>query len=114
MPNSVTTILVKFYTNKQNILNTSQKFIKRHDTTDKGKEYENLLVVYYSVKLVLDEEASGFEISCNDAEYGDFDDLVINLFTQNGIQQFNIQVKHKQNDENKKLPLQSLHANQSK
>ncbi|XP_063914008.1 uncharacterized protein LOC135130538 isoform X1 [Zophobas morio] len=91
------------------------QFHKRSGTTDQGKDYENFLVAYYSLKLVLDDEVADFKISSNDEEHGNFDDLVIQTTWKNGRRdQFNIQAKHKQTGKNKNLLLAALQAEKGK
>jgi ankyrin repeat protein len=71
------------------------KFKKRRGTTDKGKDYENLIVANFALKLISNDNIKNFTISSNDADFGDFDDVVLDIeFNDNSVEKYALQLKH--------------------
>ncbi|XP_063904137.1 uncharacterized protein LOC135123429 [Zophobas morio] len=73
-----------------------QRFKKRSGTTDKGKEYEDVVLANLVLNLVRDQKVTNFHISSNDAEFGAFDDIVIKLEPEKGHERHvkAVQLKH--------------------
>ncbi|XP_063924377.1 uncharacterized protein LOC135138350 [Zophobas morio] len=73
----------------------SQKtFKKRKGTTDKGKKYEDLVIANVALQMVSDSKIKDFRLSSNDANFGDFDDVVIEIETDRGKKTKALQLKH--------------------
>ncbi|XP_063924811.1 uncharacterized protein LOC135138743 [Zophobas morio] len=86
---------------------TSDKlFEKRAGTTDKGKKYEDLVTAKVALQLVSDSEIRDFCISSNDKNFGDFDDVVIEIETDSGIKTKALQLKH--SNEKRQLYIKQL------
>jgi ankyrin repeat protein len=74
-------------------------FRKRSGTTDKGKSYEDKIVAIIALKLVSKKEVKSFELSSNNSEFGDFDDVVVHTTLHNNkCQNVALQLKHKINE----------------
>ncbi|XP_063924404.1 uncharacterized protein LOC135138368 [Zophobas morio] len=69
-------------------------FQKRSGTTDKGKKYEDMIMANVILQMVSDTKIADFNISSNDASFGDFDDVVIQIETDRGIETTAMQLKH--------------------
>ncbi|XP_063924817.1 uncharacterized protein LOC135138747 [Zophobas morio] len=69
-------------------------FKKRRGTTDKGKKYEDLVTANVALQMVSDSKIKDFRISSNDKNFGDFDDVVIEIKTDRGIKTKALQLKH--------------------
>jgi ankyrin repeat protein len=85
-------------------------FRKRSGTTDNGKSYEDKILAIIALKLVSKKEVKSFELSSNNSEFGDFDDVVVQttLHNNNKCQNVALQLKHKNN--NKSILKSSLAA----
>ncbi|XP_063924235.1 uncharacterized protein LOC135138239 isoform X2 [Zophobas morio] len=70
------------------------KFKKRGGTTDKGRDYEHLYLAHLILKLTLDDDVENFYLSSNDEEFGDFDDVVVEIVLKNRTETYAIQLKH--------------------
>jgi ankyrin repeat protein len=81
-----------------------QKFLKRQGTTDLGKMYEELVAANFILKLLTDEKVNNFNLSSNDANFGQFDDIVLEINTDHK-ETYAIQLKHN----NKRKPLTADH-----
>ncbi|XP_063923728.1 uncharacterized protein LOC135137887 [Zophobas morio] len=73
---------------------TKKNFRKRSGTTDKGKKYENMIIANIVLRMVSTEKVKNFYVSSNDANFGAFDDVVIEVETNKGIQSMAVQLKH--------------------
>ncbi|XP_063903892.1 uncharacterized protein LOC135123297 [Zophobas morio] len=82
-------------------------FKKRPGTTDKGRDYEDVVLANVVLRLLNNPRVKTFQISSNDDEFGAFDDLVIKLASdkENDIQVKAVQLKH---TERKVLTLENL------
>ncbi|KAJ3647022.1 hypothetical protein Zmor_024572 [Zophobas morio] len=82
-------------------------FKKRPGTSDKGKDYEDVVLANVVLRLLNDPRIKTFQISSNDDDFGAFDDLVIKLASDKGndIQVKAVQLKH---TERKLLSLENL------
>ncbi|XP_063904795.1 uncharacterized protein LOC135123848 [Zophobas morio] len=69
-------------------------FEKRAGTTDKGKKYEDLVTANVALQMVSDSKIRDFHISSNDKNFGDFDDVVIEIETDRGTKTKALQLKH--------------------
>ncbi|XP_063923690.1 uncharacterized protein LOC135137863 [Zophobas morio] len=69
-------------------------FQKRSGTTDKGKKYEDMIMANVILQMVSDTKITDFNISSNDASFGDFDDVVIQIETDRGTETTAMQLKH--------------------
>ncbi|XP_063923966.1 uncharacterized protein LOC135138055 isoform X2 [Zophobas morio] len=78
-----------------------KKFKKRSGTTEKGKDYEDLYMAHLILKLTLDDDVENFYLSSNDGDFGDFDDVVVEIVFKNRTETYAIQLKHV----DKKTPL---------
>ncbi|XP_063923294.1 uncharacterized protein LOC135137536 [Zophobas morio] len=76
---------------------SKQTFRKRPGTTDKGKKYEDMVAANIVLQLVSDSEIKDFYISSNDEEFGDFDDVVVEIETCQRIETKALQLKHTNN-----------------
>jgi hypothetical protein len=84
-------------------------FRKRSGTTDNGKSYEDKILAIIALKLVSKKEVKSFELSSNNSEFGDFDDVVVQTTLHNNkCQNVALQLKHKNN--NKSILKSSLAA----
>ncbi|CAH1377296.1 unnamed protein product, partial [Tenebrio molitor] len=84
-------------------------FRKRSGTTDNGKSYEDKILAIIALKLVSKKEVKSFELSSNNSEFGDFDDVVVQTTLHNNkCQNVALQLKHKNN--NKRILKNSLAA----
>ncbi|XP_063913968.1 uncharacterized protein LOC135130498 isoform X2 [Zophobas morio] len=81
-------------------------FEKRQGTTDKGKIYEDLITAYVALQMINDSKIRDFRISSNDKNFGDFDDVVIEIETDRGIKIKALQLKH--NNEKRQLSIKQL------
>ncbi|KAJ3652955.1 hypothetical protein Zmor_018877 [Zophobas morio] len=79
---------------EENASSTKQSFRKRPGTTDKGKKYENVIIANIVLHMVSTETVKNFYVSSDDANFGDFDDVVIEVQTDTGIQSMAVQLKH--------------------
>ncbi|XP_063924823.1 uncharacterized protein LOC135138749 [Zophobas morio] len=73
---------------------SKETFEKRGGTTDKGKKYGDLVTANVALQLVSDSKIRDFRISSNDKNFGDFDDVVIEIWTDRGINRKALQLKH--------------------
>ncbi|XP_063903754.1 uncharacterized protein LOC135123191 [Zophobas morio] len=73
---------------------SKETFEKRGGTTDKGKKYEDLVTANVALQTVSDSKIRDFRISSNDKNFGDFDDVVIEIKTDRGIKTKALQLKH--------------------
>ncbi|XP_063904464.1 uncharacterized protein LOC135123603 [Zophobas morio] len=71
-----------------------ETFKKRSGTTNKGIDYENLNIANIGINLVLDNQIEDFYLSANDANFGDFDDIVIKITSTKGSNVSALQLKH--------------------
>ncbi|XP_063923958.1 uncharacterized protein LOC135138051 isoform X1 [Zophobas morio] len=78
-----------------------KKFKKRGGTTDKGKDYEHLYMAHLILRLTLDDDVENFYLSSNDEDFGDFDDVVVDIVFKDRTETYAIQLKHV----DKKTPL---------
>ncbi|XP_063923634.1 uncharacterized protein LOC135137817 [Zophobas morio] len=81
-------------------------FEKRAGTTDKGKKYEDLVTANVALQMVSDSKIRDFHISSNDKNFGDFDDVVIEIKTDQGIKTKALQLKH--SNEKRQLYIKQL------
>ncbi|KAJ3652926.1 hypothetical protein Zmor_018849 [Zophobas morio] len=91
---------------ERNITLLDKIFEKRAGTTDKGKKYEDLVTAKVALQLVSDSKIRDFYISSNDKNFGDFDDVVIEIETDSGIKTKALQLKH--SNEKKQLYIKQL------
>ncbi|KAJ3652840.1 hypothetical protein Zmor_018771 [Zophobas morio] len=73
---------------------TEKNFRKRPGTTDKGKKYENMITANIILHMVNIDKVKDFYVSSNDANFGAFDDVVIEIETDKGRQTKAVQLKH--------------------
>ncbi|KAJ3658212.1 hypothetical protein Zmor_009965 [Zophobas morio] len=73
---------------------TSKTFRKRTGTTDLGKSYEDMITANVILQLVSDSNIKDFWVSSNNENFGDFDDVVIEVETDRGTHTKAIQLKH--------------------
>ncbi|XP_063907537.1 uncharacterized protein LOC135125783 [Zophobas morio] len=85
---------------------SKETFEKRGGTTDKGKKYEDLVTANVALQLVSDSKINDFRISSNDKNFGDFDDLVIEIKTDGEIKTKALQLKH--SNEKRQLYIKQL------
>ncbi|XP_063923762.1 uncharacterized protein LOC135137913 isoform X2 [Zophobas morio] len=85
---------------------SKKTFKKRKGTTDKGKKYEDLITANVVLQLVSDSKIKDFRISSNDENFGDFDDVVIEIETNRGTKTKALQLKH--SNEKKQLYIKQL------
>ncbi|XP_063903909.1 uncharacterized protein LOC135123308 [Zophobas morio] len=69
-------------------------FLKRSGTTDKGREYEDVVLANFVLLLLNDPSIKDFYISSNDANFGAFDDIVIQIKSDKGDKVKALQLKH--------------------
>mgnify|MGYP005983972357 CR=1 FL=1 len=79
---------------------TFQNFWKKPGTTDKGKKYENMITANIILHLVSTDKIKNFYVSSDDANFGAFDDVVIEMETDDRIQTKAVQLKHSNNPGN--------------
>ncbi|KAJ3658488.1 hypothetical protein Zmor_010223 [Zophobas morio] len=79
---------------------TFQNFRKKPGTTDKGKKYENMITANIILHMVSTDEVKNFHVSSDDANFGAFDDVVIEMDTDDRIQIKAVQLKHSNNPGN--------------
>ncbi|KAJ3658206.1 hypothetical protein Zmor_009960 [Zophobas morio] len=92
--------------NKQRKIDTetTNKFVlektfqKRSGTTIKGQKYEDMIMANIILQLVSDSKVKDFYISSNNENFGDFDDVVIEIETDLGIETKAMQLKHSNNE----------------
>ncbi|KAJ3647020.1 hypothetical protein Zmor_024571 [Zophobas morio] len=86
-----------------------ETFKKRPGTSDKGRDYEDVVLANVVLRLLNDPRVKTFQISSNENDFGAFDDLVIKLALDKGndIQVKAVQLKH---TERKGLSLENLRA----
>ncbi|KAJ3620431.1 hypothetical protein MTP99_004379 [Tenebrio molitor] len=73
----------------------SSIFEKRSGTTDRGKDYEDLYIAYLIFKLINNKDIEDFSISSNNAKFGDFDDVVLEIkYYNQKPQTYALQLKH--------------------
>ncbi|XP_063924865.1 uncharacterized protein LOC135138779 isoform X2 [Zophobas morio] len=68
-------------------------FKKRSGTTDKGRKYENMVVANLVLQTLNDTKITDFNISSDNENFGDFDDVVVEIETDRGIDTKAIQLK---------------------
>ncbi|XP_063923281.1 uncharacterized protein LOC135137527 [Zophobas morio] len=75
-------------------------FYKRPGTTDKGKDYEDLMVTRLVLQLLTDHRNAHFKISSNDENFGAFDDVVLEIKNINTHteEKYALQLKHASRD----------------
>ncbi|XP_063924819.1 uncharacterized protein LOC135138748 [Zophobas morio] len=91
---------------ERNKTSSDKIFEKRAGTTDKGKKYEDLVTAKVALQLVSDSKIKDFYISSNDKNFGDFDDVVIEIETDSGMKTTALQLKH--SNEKKQLYIKQL------
>ncbi|XP_063923877.1 uncharacterized protein LOC135137999 [Zophobas morio] len=91
---------------ERNKTSSDKIFEKRAGTTDKGKKYEDLVTAKVALQLVSDSKIRDFYISSNDKNFGDFDDVVIEIETDSIIKTIALQLKH--SNEKKQLYIKQL------
>ncbi|XP_063904028.1 uncharacterized protein LOC135123367 [Zophobas morio] len=82
-----------------------ESFRKRSGTTDRGKEYEEVVLAFVVLELIKDVETKNFHVSSNEEGFGAFDDIVIKTESNKGNEIKAVQLKH---NENKILSTKSL------
>ncbi|KAJ3652841.1 hypothetical protein Zmor_018772 [Zophobas morio] len=82
---------------KGNASATDKIFCKRAGTTDMGKKYENMIVANVVLHMISNDKVKNFYVSSDDSIFGAFDDVVIEMETDKGIQTRAIQLKHSSN-----------------
>ncbi|XP_063903515.1 uncharacterized protein LOC135122939 [Zophobas morio] len=75
-------------------MDESEIFRKRPGTTDKGKDYETMVIASVVLHLLTNDKIKNFQISSNDNDFDDFDDVVIKLESDAGIAIKALQLKH--------------------
>ncbi|KAJ3660256.1 hypothetical protein Zmor_004712 [Zophobas morio] len=91
---------------ERNKTSSHKIFEKRAGTTDKGKKYEDLVTAKVALQLASDSKIKDFYISSNDKNFGDFDDVVIEIETDSGIETKVLQLK--QSNKKRQLNIQQL------
>ncbi|XP_063923678.1 uncharacterized protein LOC135137853 [Zophobas morio] len=84
-------------------VNTEKNFRKRSGTTDKGKKYENMVTASTILRLVSTNKVKNFHVSSDDPNFGAFDDVVIEVETDDGVQTIAVQLKHSNNPGNLRI-----------
>ncbi|XP_063904174.1 uncharacterized protein LOC135123451 [Zophobas morio] len=74
-----------------------ESFKKRSGTTDRGKEYEDVVLAFVILELVKDVATKNFHISSNEEGFGAFDDIVIKTESDTGNTIKVVQLKHSEN-----------------
>ncbi|XP_044267748.1 uncharacterized protein LOC123013350 [Tribolium madens] len=73
----------------------NEKFSIRDEAIDVGKDYEYLIPAYYALIFAFNENVIDFKLSTNNRDYGDFDDVIIEIEFKNGEEHvFALQLKH--------------------
>ncbi|XP_063905701.1 uncharacterized protein LOC135124516 [Zophobas morio] len=73
----------------------AETFKKRTGCTDRGKDYEHLYLCTVILNLIADKTIHNFQISSNDASFGAFDDVTIQVEYTTGTKKiYAIQLKH--------------------
>jgi hypothetical protein len=68
----------------------------RRGTGNKGQEYEVLLPALFALIFYKDSTVKDFTFHCNVNNFGNFDDLLVHLVTENGEEYYAFQFKHKE------------------
>ncbi|XP_063904021.1 uncharacterized protein LOC135123365 [Zophobas morio] len=84
-----------------------ESFRKKCGTTDRGREYEDVVLASVILELVKDVAIKNFHVSSNEEGFGAFDDIVIKTELDNGNEIRAVQLKH---TENKTLSTKNLMA----
>ncbi|XP_063925148.1 uncharacterized protein LOC135139015 [Zophobas morio] len=79
---------------KESASSPEKIFRKRLGTTDKGKKYENMVAANSILRMVTTDKVKNFYISSDDSNFGVFDDVVIEMETDEGIKTIAVQLKH--------------------
>ncbi|XP_063924502.1 uncharacterized protein LOC135138458 [Zophobas morio] len=74
-----------------------KNFWKRPGTTNKGKKYENMITTNIILHMVNMDKIKNFYVSSDDANFGAFDDVIIEIETDKGRQTKAVQLKHSNN-----------------
>ncbi|KAJ3656039.1 hypothetical protein Zmor_015142 [Zophobas morio] len=74
-----------------------REFQKRKGTTNNGTRFENLCMAHLILKLTLDDHVDNFYLSSNDKEFGDFDDVVVEIVFKDRTETYAIQLKYVEN-----------------
>ncbi|XP_063904003.1 uncharacterized protein LOC135123361 isoform X2 [Zophobas morio] len=74
-----------------------ESFKKRSGTTDRGKEYEDVVLAFVILELVKDVAIKNFHVSSNEEGFGAFDDIVIKTESDKGNEIKAVQLKHTEN-----------------
>ncbi|XP_063904034.1 uncharacterized protein LOC135123369 isoform X2 [Zophobas morio] len=74
-----------------------ESFKKRSGTTDRGKEYEDVVLAFVILELVKDAATKNFHVSSNEEGFGAFDDIVIKTESDKGNEIKAVQLKHTEN-----------------
>jgi hypothetical protein len=61
----------------------SATFVKRHGTTDKGRDYEDVITALISFNLVNNEQVENFQLAANHNNFDKFDDVVLTINYKN-------------------------------
>ncbi|XP_063923637.1 uncharacterized protein LOC135137818 [Zophobas morio] len=91
---------------------STKTFLKRSGTTDRGKDFENIVIANVILSLLSNPTITDFYISSNDDDFGAFDDVVIELHTGSKIETKAIQLKH--SEQEKLLSIQHLKTKNEK
>ncbi|XP_063923896.1 uncharacterized protein LOC135138012 [Zophobas morio] len=87
---------------------SNKTFTKRAGTTDKGKDYENLMVANLILRLMNNNNIKDFNVWSNDQDFGQFDDVIVEIETKdNDKEKYALQLKHI-SKETKKLSIKGL------
>jgi hypothetical protein len=75
----------------------SATFVKRHGTTDKGRDYEDVITALISFNLVNNEQVENFQLAANHNNFDKFDDVVLTINYKNEKKrQYAFQLKNSQ------------------
>ncbi|XP_063904039.1 uncharacterized protein LOC135123371 [Zophobas morio] len=74
-----------------------ESFKKRSGTTDRGREYEDVVLAFVILELVKDATTKNFHVSSNEEGFGAFDDIVIKTESVKGNEIKAVQLKHTEN-----------------
>ncbi|KAJ3646951.1 hypothetical protein Zmor_024507 [Zophobas morio] len=74
-----------------------ESFKKKSGTTNRGQEYENVVLAFVVLELIKDVETKKFHVSSNEEGFGAFDDIVIKTESDKGIDIKAVQIKHSEN-----------------
>jgi ankyrin repeat protein len=69
-------------------------FRKRHGTTAKGTDYEDVTTAKLSFHLVNKEQVKNFRLFSNHKDFDCFDDIVLTAEYKNNVRQYAFQLKH--------------------